>query len=226
MSGRAGRAATWWPVFRLAVAPVVAVGILVIEPFLFRGKEVESFESLDPTELDIAVSALRGCTETSTSRLSDLSDVVLGTISVNEVLTSGLASPPRRPRALPARSGDESICSGDSRKKNRDWWLNTGCPIVGNSGTFTCFDGVVAVSRVELTIPGTCWASCDVGGLGAYCGGMTSCCGKTCNRWGTANVVTELGSMLGIMHPEVALTRPDVRLGDVGRRPGAKYEGR
>ena len=203
--------------------------MLVVEPS-FRGKEVESLESLDPTEPDVVMSALPGCVEPSASRLSDLSDVVLCAISVNEAPTSessfplfDLSSLPTRPRALPARSGDESICSGDSRKKNRDWWLN---PIVGNSGTATCFDVVVVVGRVEPIIPGDCRASCDVSGLGAYWGGMVRCCGKTCSRWGTANAVTALESTLGIIYSEVAQTRPDVRLGDAGRRSGAKCEGR
>ena len=169
MCGRVGRTAF----LLIVVAPVLLVIVLVVEPFLFRGKETESPESLDPTELDIAVSALPGRTETSTARLSGPPDVVLGAVSVNEALTSelsspsfDLSSPPTRLMALPARSGDESICSGDSRKKNRDWWLNTGCTIAGNSGTVTCFD--VAIGRVELEIPGGCRVNCDVGGLGAY----------------------------------------------------------
>lgn len=226
MSGRGGRAVAWWPDFLLVV---VAAGIPVVGPFLFRGKEAESFESLDPTEPDVAVSALPRCTGSSASKLSDLSDVALCTVSVNEILTSeppsllfDLLPQPTRPSAPPARSGDESICSGDSRKKNRDWWLNTGSPIVGNSGTVTCFDVAVTVSRVEFTVPGGCWTSRDACGRGAYCGGMASCGGKTCNRWGAVNEVTAFGST----YSGVALTRPDVRLGDAGRRPGAKCEGR
>lgn len=229
MSGRGGRAVAWWPDFLLVV---VAAGIPVVGPFLFRGKEAESFESLDPTEPEVAVSALPMCTESSASKVSDLSDAALGAVSVNEALTSELPSllfdlslPPTRPRGLPVRSGDESICSGDSRKKNRDWWLNAGPPIVGNSGTVTCFDVAVAVSRVELTVPGGCWTDLDVGGRGAYCGGIANCGGKTCNRWGTAKPVTAFGTTLGTMYSEVALTRPGVRLGDADRRAGAKCEG-
>ena len=191
---------------------------------MVRVREVESFDPLDPTELDIAVSALPGCTKTSASGLSDLSDVVLGTVSANEALSSelpspsfDLSSPPVRPSMLPARSGDESICSGDSRKKNRDWWLDTGPAIVGNSETVTFCDVVAAVSRVEMNVPG-CWVSREADDLGAYCGGIASCGGKTCSRWGT---VTRFGST-----SEVAPARPDVRVGDAGMRLGAKCEGR
>ena len=199
--------------------------VLAVEPLLFRVKEVESFEPLDPTELDITVSALSGFTETSASRLSDLSDAALGAISVDGTsLLFDLLLPLTWPSAVPARSGDESIGSGDSRKKNRDWWLNTGSPIFGNSGTVTCSDVVAAVGRVELAVPGGGWASRDADGLWAYCGGMTSCVGKTCNRGGTA--VTAFGSTLEIMCSGVALTRPDVRLGGASRGPGVKCEGR
>ena len=72
-----------------------------------------------------------------------------------------------------------------------------------------CFGEVVAVGR----IPG-----CD---LRAYWGGITSCDGKACNRCGTAKVAPVFRLASG-----VALARPDVRLGDAGKRPGAKWEGR
>jgi hypothetical protein len=192
----------------------------VAEFLLFRCKEVERLESLEPTELGVPVSALKGCTTTSTSRLSDLSDTALCAVSVREVRASApsspvfvLPSPPMRPRALPARSGDESICSGDSRKKNRDWWLNTGWSVVGNSGTVTCLSVAVTVGRVVLTY---CCASCEVGGLGLYCG-IASCGGKACNLCGSVNAVPAFGSSSG-----VALTRPGDRLGGAGRRLGVK----
>jgi hypothetical protein len=212
-NGRAVRAA-----FLLVVA---AVGLL-----LFRVNEVEPLESLDPTELDIAVSTLPWRTDASTSTLSDLSDGALCcAVSVHEALASELSSPlfdlsssPPRSSDLPARSGDESFCSGDSRKKKRDWWLKTGWTMVENSGIATCFGAVVAV---ELKVPACCWVGCGVGGLETYCGWIISCGGKTCDRRGTANVAPVFRLMSG-----VTLARPDVRLGDAGKRPGVKCEGR